>query len=146
MGGSIVFPSRLLQSMLSMNVKKRMAGMALYVSAFVVFAIGNGIRNAEGSCGDYLNHTRSSNNAVFSDLGNDSLPMTVCKNGNCRSAPLIPPAEPSRVVLIRRQPAEFPPILTSLNSPEVRIFEFFDEDLPSSAVLEVLAPPPILTV
>ena len=132
--------------MLTINVKKQMASMALYVSAFVVFALGNAARNAEGSCGDYLNHARSSYKAIFSDMENDSLPIPVCQSGKCRSAPSLPPAEPTRVVLIQRQPSDFRPILTTSNSPDVRFFEFFDEDLPSSVTLEVLTPPPIRTV
>lgn len=132
--------------MSAMNVKKRTASMALYVSAFVVFAIGNGVRNAEGSCGDYLNHTRASSKAISSEMGNDSLPTPVCQGGNCRSAPSLPPVEPAGVVVIRRQPSDFHPLLPSLNSPEVRVFEFCDEDLPSSVTLKVLTPPPILIV
>ena len=132
--------------MSTLSVKKRMVSMALFVSAFVVFTIGNGVRNADGSCGEYLNHARSSKNTIFSDIGNDSLPMPVCQGGNCRSAPSLPPAEPSSVVPIRRQPSDFTPILTSLNSSEVRIFEFFDEELPSSVTLEVLTPPPTLKI
>lgn len=132
-------------TMSAMNVEKRMATMALCVSAFVFFAFGNGVRIAEGSCGDYLNHSRSSKKSIFSELRNDSLPTPVCQSGNCRSAPSLPPAEPSRVVLIRRHPSDFHPILTFFFSPRVRVFEVFDEELPSSVTLEVLTPPPLLT-
>ena len=128
------------------NIKKRIVSMALYVSSFVVFAFVSGVRNAECSCGDYLKHARSSEKAIFSDLRDDSIPEPVCRSGNCRSTPSIPLSEHNRVVLVRKQPADFDPILKSLNSPVVRILEFIDEDLPLSVTLEVPAPPPRPTV
>ena len=120
--------------------------MALYVSAFVLFAIGTGVRNAHASCGDYLGHARLSKVAIFSDHENDSLPVPVCQGGNCRSAPSQPPVEPSRVVLVRRQPSDFQSPWVSPNSTEVRNFESVDDVIPLSATLEVSTPPPILTV
>ena len=139
-------PVAIFTTMSVLKVKKQMESMALYVSAFLVFAFSVGARSAEGSCGDYLNHSGSSTKKFHSDMGNDSLPMPVCQSGNCRSAPSIPPAEPSYAVLIRRQASDFQPIAIFSNSPDVQFFEFFDEDLPSSVTLEVLTPPPLLTV
>ncbi len=144
--GLKICPSRFLLPMFTLNVKKRIVSIAGFVSAFVVFAIGSGVQIADGSCGDYLDHTRSNRNAVFSDMGTDSLPMQVCQGGNCRSAPSLPPVEPSRIVLPPRQPSDFQPSLTSLNSAEVRSLESVDEALPWSTTLEVLTPPPILIV
>ena len=141
-----ICPSRFLLPMSTLNVKKRIVSIVVFVSAFVVFAIGSDVQIADGSCGDYLNHARSSRSAVFSDMGTDSMPMPVCQGGNCRSAPSLPPVEPSRIVLPPRQPSDFQPTLTSLNSTEVRSLESVDDALPSSATLEVLTPPPILIV
>ena len=120
--------------------------MALHVSAFVLFAIGIGVRNVHASCGDYLGHARLTKIAIFADQGNDSLPVPVCQGGNCRSAPSQLPVEPSRVVLVRRQPSDFQSPPASSNSTEVRIFESVDDVIPSSATLEVSTPPPILIV
>ena len=141
-----ICPSRFLLPMFTLNVKKRIVSIVVFVSAFVVFAIGSGVQIADGSCGDYLNHARSSRSGVFSDMGTDSTPMPVCQGGNCRSAPSLPPVEPSRIVLPPKQPSDFQPTLTSLNSTEVRSLESVDDALPSSATLEVLTPPPILIV
>lgn len=136
--------------MSAQNVRKRMESLALTVSVFVIFAIAGGVQSAYGSCGDYLNHARSGKIAIFSDMENNSVPLpvpvSVCQGGNCQSAPSQPPIEPSRIVLLRRQPSDFQPLLKSLNSPEVRDFESIDEVLPSSATLEVLTPPPIRTI
>ena len=132
--------------MSALNSKKRMVSIALYVSAFVVFAFLGDARNAVSSCGDYLIHTRLSNSVRFAGIENDSQPLPVCHGCNCRSLPSLPPVEPSRIVPPRRQPSDFQPTLTSLNLSKVQVFESVDEALPSSLTLEVLTPPPILTI
>ena len=118
--------------------------MALYVTVFVVFAVGSGVAKVQASCGDYLAHSGLSSKKALSDLTHESLPVPGCKGGNCRSAPLLPPVEPSRIVIPQWQPLDFQPTDTSSNSLKSRMREFFDDALPSSAMLEVTTPPPIL--
>ncbi len=118
--------------------------MALYVSVFFVFAVGSGVQNVQASCGDYLAHSRLSSNKALTDLTHESLPVPGCKGGNCRSAPSLPPVEPSRIVFPQWQPLDFQSTDTSFNSLKSRLLEFFDDALPSSAMLEVTTPPPIL--
>jgi hypothetical protein len=127
--------------MLSFPIATRLPRIALYVSVFFAFAIGIGGQNVRGSCGDYLEHSRLSSKK---DLTHDSLPGPGCKGGNCRSAPSMPPVEPSRVTVPQRHHLNFRPTDTSSNSLKLRKLEFFDDALPSSATLEVTTPPPIL--
>ena len=125
--------------------------MALYVSAFVFFAVASGVRNADASCGDYLKHAR---NGAFSDAKMNSTEnstenshsVPACNGGNCRSAPTLPPIEPARIVLPQRQPADFQVLDGSFSLQKSPNFEFADDDLPSSVTLEVSTPPPILVV
>jgi len=130
--------------MLTFSITTRLPMMGIYVSIFVVFAVGSGAHNVQASCGDYLAHSGlSSKNALY-DLTHGSLPVPDCKGGNCRSAPSLPPVEPSRIALPQRQPLDFQPTDISFNLLTSRILEFFDDVLPSSATLEVTTPPPIL--
>jgi len=118
----------------------RISRITLYVSVFVVFGIGSGLQNVRASCGDYLEHSRLSSK---DSLTRESLPLSRCKGGNCRSAPSLPPVESSRIVFPHRQPLDFKPTDKSSDSLKTRMLEFFDDVLPSSATLEVATPPPI---
>ena len=118
----------------------RLPRIALYVPVFVAFAIGIGGQNVRGSCGDYLEHSRLGSKK---DLTHDSLPLPGCK-GNCRSAPTLPPVEPTRIAVPQRQHLNFQPTDTSSNTLQLRKLEFSDDALPSSPTLEVTTPPPIL--
>ena len=130
--------------MLTFPITTRLPMMTFYVSVFIVFAVGSGVHNVQASCGDYLAHSGlSSKNALF-DLTHGTLPVPGCKSGNCRSAPSLPPVEPSRIVLPQRQPLDFQPTYLSSNLLTSRMLGFFDDVLPSSATLEVTTPPPIL--
>jgi len=126
--------------MLFFPITTRTVRMALYVSMIVFFAVGSGVSSVQASCGDYLVHPRSISKK---DLTQQSLPVPGCKGGSCRSAPSLPPVEPSRIVIPQRQPLDFQLTDTSFNSLKSRMLEFFDDALPSSATLEVATPPPI---
>ncbi len=125
----------------SFPIATRLPRIALYVSVFVAFAIGIGGQSVRGSCGDYLEHSRLSPKM---GLTHDSLPVPGCKGGNCRSAPTLPPVEPSRIIVPQRHHLNFQPTDTSSDSLKLRKLEFFDDALPSSPTLEVTTPPPIL--
>ena len=119
--------------------------MALCVSSFVVVAFVNGVENVHASCGDYLVHA-SGTKAIFANRVDESLPIAVCKSGNCRPAPSQPPNESSRIVLLRRHPSAFLPSPIHLSSQSKRFFELINEDLPASVTIEVLTPPPLFVV
>jgi len=127
--------------MFPLLVTTRISRMTFYVFVFAVFGIGSGLRNVQASCGDYLEHSRLSSK---DSLTHDSLPVTSCKGGNCRSAPSLPPVEPPHTVFPHRQPFDFEPTDKSSDSLKSRMLDFFDDALPSSAMLEVTTPPPIL--
>ena len=93
--------------MLISPITMRIPKMALYVFVFVVFAVGSGEQKVQASCGDYLTHSRLRSNKALSEWTHESLPVPSCKGGNCRSAPSLPPVEPSRIVFPQWQPLDF---------------------------------------
>ena len=114
--------------------------MALFVSMFAFFAVAGGTRNVEAGCGDHLRHSHV---GMFSDSTIPVTPNTACEGGNCRSAPMLPPFEPLRIVVSLKQSLNFQPADLDANASKSRIFELHDDALPSSSPLEVLTPPPI---
>ena len=127
--------------MAELPTRNRMTKMALYVSVFVFFAVGAGVGQVKAAgCGDYLHHSAK---RVFSDPSKDSQPTPGCKGGNCRSAPSLPPVEPSRVVVSHKQTLGFRPAEADFTCSKSHSIEFFDDILPLSATLEVITPPPI---
>ncbi len=124
---------------LSMQITK----MALCVSMFVYFAFAVGVGRAEAGCGDYLHHAVKK---VFSDPATDSPAVPLCKGGNCHSAPVVPPVEPSRMVVSFKQYLDFRVSFADVDGDKFRAFELSDDHLPSSASIEVLTPPPIASI
>jgi len=122
------------------HASSQITKMTLSVFFFVSFVFTVDVGQAEAGCGDYLNHTVK---RVLSDTTPNSQPEPFCSGGNCRSAPNLPPAEPSRIVAAQKQQLGFRPAENDKIASKSQPLEFFDDVLPSCATLEVLTPPPI---
>jgi hypothetical protein len=75
----------------------------------------------------------------------DGLPVSKCSGGNCRSAPDQPPVDPSRTVVLRRQPAGLQINTLDLDLSIASAFAWLNVRLPLSVSLEVTTPPPIIS-
>jgi hypothetical protein len=136
---------------------------ACFTQCLLLFVLGAHVGNVFGGCGDYLHHKGSlhfstSNGTLgFSDseanlppelLGAikvDGSPVSKCSGGNCRSAPDQPPVDPSRTVVLRRQPVGLQINTLDLDLAITSAFAWLNDRLPLSVSLEVMTPPPIIS-
>ena len=144
---------------------RSMVKTAFCLQCLLIFVVGTCAGQVFGGCGDYLHHNgllrfspvmlgsgaHESDLSFFNNLSGvpeefsrDGLPTSRCSGGNCRSAPENPPVDPSRTVVLRRQPVSLPMDAVDLNLASASIFVSTNDRLPLSASLEVMTPPPIL--
>jgi hypothetical protein len=118
-----------------------MSRTALLVLMALVWTHSGSGQSAHASCGDHLHHPMHDLNLAQDGQVPSSVPK--CNGITCQSVPLAPPVEPSRMVVMKRQPIGlvFVPA-TDSDQANVGFFDV-DETIPASVILEVVTPPPI---